>query len=411
MSSQSFRYAPDVELLAARAVELMWDTYPGYSADIVNKKELIPSVVKNIDLGVRVLRRGTPPTHAELMRGRGLGQRRASQNVPLESVILAYRSTERTIILDLFSGSQAWPAELTSHYANLIIGTFDLLTEEMINSYRETSSAIEAAQQRVENELVSTLANGVAPPAADLDRWTQALGVEAAVPYFSFVIGSLREADHIEVLRLRRRLAVALQPLVTGPVLFGDLNKFTVALARPQESMAKIRAALVDAIESFESSAGYVAGVGGVDRSLSDSRESCQQARDAAAVAVRGRRDPSVVDFDDVLLEVLLAREPGLAKRLFVTRLGALEGYPHLVETLSALVACDHSQSSVAKMLFVHPNTVTHRIKRINELTGLDALSMRDFTEMAVALRWSESHTDDREAALSSAPTKTRNAR
>ena len=404
MVSQSFRYAPNVALLAARAVELMWNAYPGYSADVFDKKELIPSVVKNIDLGVRVLRRGSPPTNSELMRGRGLGQRRASQGVPLESVIQAYRSAERTIILDLFSGSQAWPVELTSHYADLIISTFDLLTEEMINSYRETSSAIEAAQRRVENELVSTIANGVAPPAADLDRWTRALGIEATVPYFSFVIGSLHDADHIEVLRLRRRLAAALQPFITGPVLFGDMYRLTIALARPQGSMGKIKAALVDAVESFESSAGYVAGIGGVDRSLVDSRESCHQARDAVAVAVSGRRASSVVDFDDVLLDVLLAREPDLAKRLVATRLGALAGHPHLVETLSALVACNHSQSAVAKMLFVHPNTVTHRIKRINELTGLDALSMRDFTEMAVALRWRGTHADDRETGGSTTP-------
>ena len=402
MVSQSFRYAPNVDLLTARAVDLMWNIYPGYSADVFDRRELIPSVAKNIDLGVRVLRRGSPPTHAELTPGRSLGERRASQGVPLESVIQAYRSTERVLILDLFSGSQAWPVELTSDYADLIISTFDLLTEDMINAYREASSVIEAAQRRVENELVIAIANRVVPPAADLDRWTHALGVDASVPYASFVVGSLRDADHVEVLRLRRRLVMALQPFVTGPVLFGDLGKLTVALARPNGAIPNIRSALADAVSSFRSTSGYVAGIGALNDTLVQAGESCQQAQDAVAVALASQRPGSIVEFDDVLLEVLLAREPDLAGRLVSTRLGALRNHPHLLKTLSALVDCNHSQSSVAKLLFVHPNTVTHRIKRIHELTGWDPLSMRDFTEMAVALRWLRPHVMAADASISS---------
>jgi DNA-binding PucR family transcriptional regulator len=388
MVSQSFRYAPNVELLTARAVDLMWNIYAGYSDDVFDKKELIPSVAKNIDLGVRVLRRGSPPTRAELLPGRDLGARRASQGVPLESVIQAYRSTERTIILDLFSGSQAWPVELTSHYADLIISTFDLLTEEMINSYRETASAIEAAQRRVENELVTAIANGASPAASDLDRWTQALGVEHTGPWFSFAIGSVRDADHVEVLRLRQRIAKALHPSVIGPLLFGDMGRLTVALARPRGSAPGIREALERVIEGFASTADYAVGVGGVSTDLVAAHESAQEARDAVAVALGGSRPTRVVPFEDVLLEVLLGREPTLAARLVDSRIGALRDHPYLIDTLEALVACNHSQSAVAKTLFVHPNTVTYRIRRIHELTGFDPLVMGDFTQMATALLW-----------------------
>ena len=388
MVSQSAPYAPDVDLLTERAVGLIWNTYEGYSDDHLDRKELTPSVAKNIELGVRVMQRGTAPTRGELASGQRLGERRAGQGVPLESVIQAYRSTERTILLDLFSGSPTWPAEVTQRYANLIITTFDLLTEEMINAYRETASAIEAAQRRVENELVAGIAHGTVTPGGDLDRWTQTLGVEQAAPWFSFVIGSAHGADHVEVLRLRQRMARALQNGVTGPVLFGDLGALTVALARPRESADVLREALRDAIESFDSPLDYAVGVGGVSVDLISAHESCREARDAVAVALAGRHANRVVPFDDVLLEVLLWREPILAARLVDSRIGALRGHPHLMDTLEALVACDHSQSAVAKALFVHPNTVTYRIRRIHQLTGFNPLVMSDFVQMATALLW-----------------------
>lgn len=388
MVSQPPRYAPDVDLLAERAVGLIWNTYEGYSDNYLDKTELTPSVAKNIELGVRVMHRGTAPTRGELVSGKRLGERRAGQGVPLESVIQAYRSTERTILLDLFSGSPTWPADITQRYANLIITTFDLLTEEMINAYRETASAIEAAQRRVENELVTGIANGIVAPGSDVDRWSQTLGVEQAAPWFSFVIGSSREADHVEVLRLRQRLARALQNGVTGPVLFGDLGALTVALARPRESADVLREALRGAIESFGSPVDYAIGVGGVSADLISAHESCREARDAVAVALKGRHATRVVQFDDVLLEVLLGREPKLAARLVDSRIGALRDHPHLIDTLEALVACDHSQSAVAKALFVHPNTVTYRIRRIHQLTGFNPLAMSDFTQMATALLW-----------------------
>lgn len=388
VTSQSTRYHPSIDLLTDRAVDLMWNTYQGYSDDVFDKRELIPSVAGNIDLGVRVLQRGTPPTPDELGSAQQLGGRRAGQGVPLESVIQAYRSTERTILLDLFSGSQSWPIELTSHYADLVITTFDLLTEEMINSYRETASALEAAQRRVENELVAAIASGVAPTASDLDHWAQALGVEQSGPWFSFAIGSPADADHTEVLRLRQRIGKALQGSVSGPLLFGDIGKLTVALARPRADSATIREVLHQALEDFGSAVAYAVGVGGVSADLVSAQESAQEARDAVAVALGGVRSTRVVQFDDVLVEVLLAREPRLAARLVESRLGPLRDHAYLIDTLEALVACDHSQAAVAKALFVHPNTVTYRIRRIQQLTGFDPLAMSDFTEMATALRW-----------------------
>ncbi|WBU37896.1 PucR family transcriptional regulator [Homoserinibacter sp. YIM 151385] len=387
MSSQSqLIYAPDVDLLTARTVDIIWGSYPGYSSDVFDKKELIPSVRQNLLLAVRVLRRGAAPSPEELREGRGLGARRASQSVPLESVIQAYRSAERTIILDLFSDSQSWPVRLTSHYADLVISTFDLLTQEMIDSYRDTSTSIEAARRRVENELVRAVVEG-APHPAELDTWTRTLGIDPRLPRIAFAIATDSVADFAEVHRLRRRLAAALQPHVAGPVVFGDVGELTVGLASPRRA-ADFPAALERAVRQQELEGRLVIGVGGAASDLRAAAESCRQAIETAGVAGGRPGGASVTHYADVLVDVLLSSRPQVADELAASRLGELDRHPHLVETLEALIAHDLSQSAAARALFVHVNTVAHRLRRIHELTGYDPLRLDDLVSMAIALRW-----------------------
>jgi sugar diacid utilization regulator len=390
MVSQSpLPYAPDLEALTARAVDLMWNVYPGYSADLFDKDELIPSVRGNLALAVEVLRRDQAPSYRELVDGRTLGSRRASQSVPLESVIQAYRSTERVILLDLFSDSREWPLHQASHYADLVISTFDLLTDEMINAYRETSSAIDAARRRTENEIVNSLASGYKVSASEFQQWSRILEVNPATPWFAFALLADPEADQLDLQRLRRRLAVQLQPHVRH-VLFGDVGRATVALVSPRSSAPEAKRVLGSFLSVFDIETRIFCGTGQVSEDLASASESCQQALEAAraAAAHTGGRGASVIDYEDALVEILLSGRPAAADSLVASRLEPLTGHPQLMQTLETLIANDLSQSRTARELFVHVNTVSHRVKRIREITGRDAMKMADVLEMALALRW-----------------------
>lgn len=59
----------------------------------------------------------------------------------------------------------------------------------------------------------------------------------------------------------------------------------------------------------------------------------------------------------------------------------------NLVGTLKAYLECDRSPQRAAKILFVHKQTVTYRIKRIEELTSRSMRSTSDVSEMWFALR------------------------
>lgn len=389
MSSHSFfRYSPNPALLAARAVDLIWATYPGYSEELFTKDELFQSVEEHMSLAIRVIRRGKTATAHELQARRGLGERRAQQGVPLESVIQAYRSTERVIFLDLLAAIQDWPIKLTTHYADLIITTFDLLTQEIINSYREASAEIESVRERAESELIQALASGVSPLNSDIDRWVDILGIDPAARYAAIAIFGRGSAASRESHHLRRRLHQALQPYISGSPLYGDVSEGTLALVSPYADVSQLATIVRDALLAAGQETGQVAGIGEISVGLAAAGNSCAHALIAARAAA-AREPLTVLSYSDALLEAFLMSRPTIADRVFDDFLEPLRLQPHLVETLESLFRNGLSQASVARELFVHVNTVTHRVRRIRELSGKDPLNVEDGAQFLLALRWS----------------------
>lgn len=392
MVSQSAAvYAPDVEELTVRAAGLMWNIYPGYSEDRFGFDELKPSVRVNLELAVEVLRRGRGPTIQEMAPARALGTRRASQSVPLESVIQAYRSTERVILLDLISDSRKWPEHEANRRTDLLITTFDLLTDEMINAYRDTSSAIEATRRRTENELVNALASGHPVTSAEFAQWTQVLQIDPDVDWFAFALLGDGHADPLDLQRLRRRLAVELQPHAVH-VLFGDIGLATVAVAALRVPGTDPRRVLEQVLPVLDDQVVIYCGIGQSSPGLGSAGESCRQSLEAARAAATGTATSgtAIVGYHEALIEILLSSRPAVADTLVATRLQPLAGHSHLLQTVEALLANDLSQSRVARELYVHVNTVNHRVKRIREITGMDLTRLSDAVEMALAVRWSK---------------------
>jgi DNA-binding PucR family transcriptional regulator len=58
---------------------------------------------------------------------------------------------------------------------------------------------------------------------------------------------------------------------------------------------------------------------------------------------------------------------------------------PTLTETLDAYLDCGGAVEACARKLFVHPNTVRYRLKRITDFTGRDPMQPRDAYVLRVA--------------------------
>ena len=83
---------------------------------------------------------------------------------------------------------------------------------------------------------------------------------------------------------------------------------------------------------------------------------------------------------EDYLLETLVGRSPRLAARLKVKLLAPLSDDDHgeLAQTLQTFLRCRFDRTATSAALHVHRNTLAYRLRRIEEITGLDLGSPRD---------------------------------
>jgi DNA-binding PucR family transcriptional regulator len=57
-----------------------------------------------------------------------------------------------------------------------------------------------------------------------------------------------------------------------------------------------------------------------------------------------------------------------------------------VIDTLAAYLESGSSVEAAARMLFVHPNTVRYRLRRVVELSGLTPANPRDAYTLRLAL-------------------------
>jgi DNA-binding PucR family transcriptional regulator len=121
---------------------------------------------------------------------------------------------------------------------------------------------------------------------------------------------------------------------------------------------------------------------------------SLDQATESARAALAGFRAagawpgvPNPVAADDLLPERALAGDMAARRALRHDVYGALSrAGGGLLETLDAFFAAGGVLESAARELYVHPNTVRYRLKRVAEVTGLSPLDGRDAFALRLAM-------------------------
>ncbi|MBB2974487.1 DNA-binding PucR family transcriptional regulator [Microbacterium endophyticum] len=132
--------------------------------------------------------------------------------------------------------------------------------------------------------------------------------------------------------------------------------------------------------------AGYLV-LGPTVPALVDASQSARAALAGFAVARAWRHAPRPVEADDLLPERALAGD-ALAKVTLVERIfRPLQAHsPDLVATLWSYLDNGRSLEATARELFVHPNTVRYRLKRVSEVIGWDATGPREALILQTAL-------------------------
>ena len=209
---------------------------------------------------------------------------------------------------------------------------------------------------------------------------------EAAV-----LVGSAERAVDVDQLRRTARHAGA-------DVLIGlQGTRLVLVLGRmaPQAREALPGATAEDQPSSFldialKLSGGFGEGplvLGPTVDNLVEASKSARAALAGVAVARAWRHAPRPVLADDLLPERALAGD-GLARRTLIEQIyePLLAHSSELMETLWCYLDNGRSLEATARELFVHPNTVRYRLKKVSEVIGWNATGARESLILQSAL-------------------------
>jgi sugar diacid utilization regulator len=136
-------------------------------------------------------------------------------------------------------------------------------------------------------------------------------------------------------------------------------------------------------------------GIGNICESVEEIARSYAEARSALAVAKRARRPNMILAFSELGIQRLLLKMPNVNDlRSFAEDvIGPLieedrSAGTAYVATLSAYFGQNNSPRRAANLLHVHANTVSYRVRRAEEVTGLSFDNHRDrlMAEVAVEI-------------------------
>ncbi|WP_189059058.1 PucR family transcriptional regulator [Longimycelium tulufanense] len=244
-------------------------------------------------------------------------------------------------------------------------------------SYAAAAEARGAWDARLEALVVDGIVRGDAEESL-LSR-AAALGWDP-VAEATVLVGNPPSEDPPEVIyEVRSRAA-----RVGRPVLIGvQGSRLVVVLAGPVEG-ATGREVLPRMAEAFGE--GPVV-AGPTMASLADAHRSAADALSGLRAVVAWPAAPRPVRSTDLLPERALAGDPE-AERQLVERVvrPLVEAGGSLLETVDAYLEVGGVLESCARQLFVHPNTVRYRLRRVTELTGRNASDPRDALVLRVAL-------------------------
>lgn len=142
---------------------------------------------------------------------------------------------------------------------------------------------------------------------------------------------------------------------------------------------------VVAALEPFFGAGPIV--VGPTVRDVTAAHTSAKAGLSAFAVVRNWSKTQRITHADDLLAERSLAGD-ALAKQTLVEKIykPLAANSAELLETLTAYLDCGRSLEATAKALFVHPNTVRYRLKRITDVIGWDPTGAHEAFVLQVAM-------------------------
>jgi sugar diacid utilization regulator len=264
---------------------------------------------------------------------------------------------------------------------------------------------VAAAARQVRDDLLEGLLIGGGRENGEVARWARHLGYDATRAHRILAVtfeaaGPARPAGAATA--HRNRVAAAIEHFfssrVPGAITSIRDDEVVIVVPEPADQHAGAEAGRLGAgcrsrMRDMFPEAVITIGIGGPCRDPADIARSYGQARRTIDAVQRLGHQGQVVAFEDLGVHRLLLQVPDLAElRSFAAEiLGKLSAQDHqrgaeLLSTLACYFRENSSPQRTARTLHVHPNTVAYRIRRIQEITGIQLDNYRDRLMAQVAL-------------------------
>ncbi len=323
---------------------------------------------ENVELFFRSILEAEEPSDAELAPFRESAKDRAGEGMPLEDLLHAYRLGGRMGWQAITEAARPQERSALLMGAERLMDYVDRVSAVVAQAYLDERQHLVSEEERRLRDLFDCLVGG-GPVTPGLQELAERIGFPLADSYRPFAAtmpgaAAYEHAGIAEKLRGRGLLALTEGDRVSGLAPMDSVDGLGEGGALAAVGEPTPRGQLADALDEL--------------------RLLVELGR---RLGHEGRLEP-----DAFVAELLLARSPRLAEVARRRALGALEDYARkrgsdLIDTLEAFLAADLDRRGAAQALHVHPNTLDYRLRRVEELTGLDLSRPDDLMLTALALK------------------------
>jgi len=308
------------------------------------------------------------------------GSLRAAVGVPLPAVMAAFRVASHHIwdvMIEIARTDPQISSEALLRATKRIWQAQDAYTDAMTSAYRQQAlqQALDAEAERA--AMTEALFNGHIFDDRTVWDIAQLLGIPHRGPYV--VVAATSPAVGKQALPgMSAKLRSV--DIYTAWRLLPDIQ---IGIAHlPTQSS---RAALLGLLRRMATTA---VGVSAPFDDLSDTAQALRYAR--IALTAREREGDNVTVFDDSVLGVAAVSTPDVAQKLATIVLGAFDELGNddrdvLFDTFRAWIHNRGSVQQTAADMFCHPNTLRHRLHRIQELSGRSITVPHELAELCLA--------------------------
>ncbi len=354
--------------------------------------EVTPYIISGFLYGLDLITEGRRVTRTDAATFvLPVAERHAEDGIPLPFLFTALHAGIRKlweIVLESASEGDSETIAALGMYLADLTGTISVLMTEV---YQDSDFALRATARHQLSALCAGLIDG--EPGSDV--LAKQVGIKLSDRYDVLVIRVDADEPRTthETLAARRRLRLANQ-VFYGRGAREILNTFDghtgvillpspIVEPRDDAAMDAHLRALVDALSDRLDVAIYAAyhpdaTLGAIPAAVSEADEITRLARQL-------NREPGIYQLADVLFEYQSTR-PGPARDLLARHIAPLRDHPGLLPALQAHLRHGADRKAAAAELFIHPNTLTYRLRRVQDITGADPTDPHQSRLLAAAM-------------------------